>query len=163
MKYLNLSGNEFDMKSAVNLGNFLSIPKNIKSLNLSNMNIIAEYTPFLFKSFHFEELYFDDNSIQEVGCILLCKAISENDILKKLSLKNTGINSIGISHLMKAIEKLKNIQEIHLENNDLDENVCNELCQLCKDKNYKIYISISNLKFDNVNDKFKGINNIVIE
>jgi hypothetical protein len=85
------------------------------------------------------------------------------DILKRLSLKNTGINSIGISHLMKAIEKLKNIQEIHLENNDLDENVCNELCQLCKDKNYKIYISISNLKFDNVNDKFKGINNIVIE
>ncbi len=163
MKNLNLSGNEFDMKGAVNLGNLLSNSKNIKSLNLSNMNIIAEYTPFLFKSFHNEELYFDDNSIQEIGSILLSRAISENDILKKLSLKNTGINSIGINHLMTVIEKLKNIQEIHLENNDLDENACNELCQLCKDKNYKVYISNKTLKFSKVKDKFKGITNIILQ
>ena len=78
-------------------------------------------------------------------------------------MKNTGINSIGINHLMTVIEKLKNIQEIHLENNDLDENACNELCELCKEKNYKVYISNKTLKFSKVKYKFKGNTNIIIK
>ena len=163
MNTLNLNGNELNMKSAINLGKYFSNSNNIKKLYMCDMNISSEISPFLFKNLHSEELYFDNNCIQEIGCILLFKSIFNNGNLRKLSLKNTEINSIGLIHILNALKELKNIEEIHLENNTFNENDYNVIIEFCRGKNYKVYISKNKLNNISIDTKFKDINNIILE
>ena len=40
--------------------------KNIKSINMSNMGIISEFIPNLFKSLHLDDITLDDNNFNVV-------------------------------------------------------------------------------------------------
>ena len=149
---LNLSGNKMEMQSAVELGAALNNVNNIKTLNLSNMSIAPEAIPNLLKSLCVEEIILDDNPIGEIGIIMFSKALIKNKTLKKLSLKNTDLSSIGLQHLLISIQGNTTITEIHIENNAIDENGLNTAFTLTKGKKFKIYMSkVSNANIDPAN------------
>ena len=149
---LNISGNELDFKSVVNLGAVLISLKNIKSLNMSNMKIKSDNVPVLFKSFNSDEIILDDNELDEVGHIMLSKALAGNKNLKLLSLKKTKLNSIGLINLLGVLLKIKEFKELHLENNEIDETCINTIKTTIKSCQYKIFVSKSSI---NKQDLFK--------
>ena len=101
------------------------------------------------------------NNIKEDGFKSLFEVISTNGNLKKLSLKNTGMNSTGLTYLNNIIKKLSNIVEIHLENNYFNENASNILFDLCKEKSVKIFVTLDKLNYNDNNLQFDNINNII--
>ena len=138
---LDISGNKIELKSSINLGAVLSGIKNVKSLNMSNMKIISEYIPNLFKNSNLDDIILDDNELEDVGLIMLIKGLEGNKILKKLSLKNTKISFIGVSNLLKILVKLKEFKELHLENNTIDDTCINIIKTTLKTKQFKIFVS----------------------
>ena len=140
---LDISGNKLALKSAINLGATLCAMKSIKSLNMSNMGIISEFIPYLFKSFNLEDITLDDNNLEEVGLIMLIKGLEGNKNLKKLSLKNTQLSSIGLTSLLKMLDKAKDFKELHLENNTIDDMCIGIMKTMLKTKKFKIFVSKS--------------------
>ena len=138
---LDISGNNLDLKSSINLGATLCTMKSIKSLNMSNMGIISEFSPLLFKSFNSEDIILDDNNLEEVGIIMLIKGLEGNKNLKKLSLKNTNLSSIGLSSLLKMLDKAKDFKELHLEKNTIDDMCVSLMKNMLKAKNFKIFVT----------------------
>ena len=138
---LDISGNTLDLKSSINLGAILCNMKNIKSINMSNMGIISDYIPNLFKSFNLDDIILDDNNLEEVGLIMLIKGLEANKNLKKLSLKNTQLSFIGLTSLLKMLDKAKDFKELHLENNTIDDSCVNIMKTTLKTKQFKIFVS----------------------
>ena len=138
---LDISGNKLALKSAINLGATLCAMKSIKSLNMSNMGIISEFIPYLFKSFNLEDITLDDNNLEEVGLIMLIKGLEGNKNLKKLSLKNTQLSSIGLTSLLKMLDKAKDFKELHLENNTIDDMCIGIMKTMLKTKKFKIFVT----------------------
>ena len=145
---LDISGNSLDLKISVKLGAILSTMKNIKSINMSNMGIISDYIPNLFKSFNLDDITLDDNNLEEVGLIMLIKGLEGNKNLKKISLKNTQLSSIGLTNLLKMLEKAKDFKELHLENNTIDDSCVNIMKTTLKAKQFKIFVSKSMVNQD---------------
>ena len=115
--------------------------KNIKSINMSNMGIVSDYIPNLFKSFNLDDTILDDNNLEEVGLIMLIKGLEANKNLKKLSLKNTQLSFIGLTSLLKMLDKAKDFKELHLENNTIDDSCVNIMKTTLKTKQFKIFVS----------------------
>jgi Ran GTPase-activating protein (RanGAP) involved in mRNA processing and transport len=138
---LDISGNKLSLKSSINLGATLCSMKNIKSLNMSNMGIISEFIPNLFRSFNLEEIILDDNNLEEVGLIMLIKGLEGDKNLKKISLKNTQLSSIGLTSLLKMLDKVKDFRELHLENNTIDDMSIGIMKNMLKTKKFKIFVS----------------------
>jgi hypothetical protein len=138
---LDISGNKLQLKSSINLGAILCTIKNIKSINMSNMGIISEFIPNLFKSFNLDEIILDDNNLEEVGLIMLIKGLEANKNLKKISLKNTHLSFIGLTSLLKMLDKVKDFKELHLENNIIDDSCVNIMKTTLKNKQFKIFVS----------------------
>mgnify|MGYP006936060556 FL=1 len=42
---------------------------------MSNMGIVSDYIPNLFKSFNLDDIILDDNNLEEVGLIMLIKGL----------------------------------------------------------------------------------------
>ena len=110
---------------------------------MSNMGIISEYIPNLFKSFNLDEIILDDNDLEEVGLIMLIKGLEGNKNLKKISLKNTQLSFIGLTSLLKMLDKVKDFKELHLENNTIDDSCVNIMKTTLKTKQFKIFVSKS--------------------
>jgi Ran GTPase-activating protein (RanGAP) involved in mRNA processing and transport len=138
---LDISGNKLALKSSINLGATLCAMKSIKSINMSNMGIISEFIPYLFKSFNLEDITLDDNNLEEVGLIMLIKGLEGNKNLKKLSLKNTQLSSIGLTSLLKMLDKAKDFKELHLENNTIDDMCIGIMKTMLKTKKFKIFVT----------------------
>ena len=138
---LDISGNQLELKSAINLGAILSTTRNIKSLNMSNMGIISDYIPNLFKNFNLDEITLDDNNLEEVGLIMLIKGLEGNKNLKKISLRNTQLSFIGLTSLLKMLDKEKDFKELHLENNTIDDSCVTIMKTTLKTKQFKIFVS----------------------
>ena len=138
---LDISGNKLALKSSINLGATLCAMKNIKSLNMSNMGIISDFIPNLFKSFNLDDITLDDNNLEEVGLIMLIKGLEGNKNLKKLSLKNTQLSSIGLTSLLKMLDKAKDFKELHLENNTIDDMSIGIMKNMLKTKKFKIFVT----------------------
>ena len=153
---LDISGNKLDLQSSVNLGAVLSTMKNIKSINMANMEINSDNTPILFKNFTADEINLDDNEIGEVGLIMLIKVFGGNKNLKKISLKNTKLSSIGLTSLLKMLEKTKDFKELHLENNTIDDNCINIMKTTLKSKQFKIFVSKSQINQELFKDDVIG-------
>ena len=140
---LDISGNKLDLKSSINLGATLCNMKNIKSLNMSNMGIISEFIPNLFRSFSLDDIILDDNNLEEVGLIMLIKGLEGNKNLKKLSLRNTQLSFIGLTSLLKMLDKAKDFKELHIENNIIDDSCANIMVTTLKTKQFKIFVTKS--------------------
>lgn len=159
---LSLNGNFLDMACCISLGMSLDKVTHLKILNMSNMNITSDFTPVLFSKFFIEELILDDNPLDEVGHIMLAKALNSNNSLKKLSLKNTKVSSLGLTHILNRIKLNKMIEELHLENNDLDDNSLIILSAFAKDKSCNIYINKRNVKTQKQIALFEKIVNVIM-
>ena len=138
---LDISGNKLALKSSINLGAVLSSMKNIKSINMSNMGIISEFIPNLFKIINVDDITLDDNNLEEVGLIMLIKGLEGNKTLKKISLKNTQLSSIGLTSLLKMLDKTKDFKELHLENNTIDDICMGIMKNIVKTKKLKIFVT----------------------
>ena len=138
-----ISGNKLDLKSSINLGATLCNMKNIKSLNMSNMGIISEFIPNLFRSFSLDDIILDDNNLEEVGLIMLIKGLEGNKNLKKISLRNTQLSFIGLTSLLKMLDKAKDFKELHIENNIIDDSCVNIMVTTLKTKQFKIFVTKS--------------------
>ena len=140
---LDISGNKLDLKSSINLGATLCNMKNIKSLNMSNMCIIIDFIPNLFRSFSLDDIILDDNNLEEVGLIMLIKGLEGNKNLKKISLRNTQLSFIGLTSLLKMLDKAKDFKELHIENNIIDDSCVNIMVTTLKTKQFKIFVNKS--------------------
>jgi hypothetical protein len=161
---LDLSGNKLDLKSSINLGATLSEIKTIKSLNMSNMGIISEFIPNLFRNLNVDDIALDDNTLEEVGLIMLNKGLEGNKNLKKLSLKNTRLSSIGLSSLLKMLDKADEFQELHIENNTIDDMTFGIMKTMVKSKQFKIFVSkrLMNQELFKDEEQIKDISNIIL-
>lgn len=162
IKRLALTENILNMASSVLLGSSLDKTTNLKRLELCNMNISADLTPILFKKCNFEELILDDNPLDEIGHIMLAKALNSNNSIRIISLKNTKISAFGLTHMLNCIKQLKSIEELHLENNVLDYNGIVIISSFAKDKTVSIFISKEYVTSEKVNIIFEKITNVVL-
>lgn len=162
IKSISLTENILNMASSILLGSSLHKTTNLKRLELCNMNISPDLTPILFKECNFEELILDDNPLDEIGHIMLAKALKSNTTIKIISLKNTKISSLGLTHMLNCLKELKTIEELHLENNALDDNGIVIISSFVKDKTVSIFISKEYVTSDKVNTIFEKMNNIVL-
>jgi Ran GTPase-activating protein (RanGAP) involved in mRNA processing and transport len=151
LNLLDISGNRIDLQSAVKLGSILNTMKNIKCINMSNMGINSDSTPILFKSAFSNEIILDDNNIEDIGLIMLIKALENNKNLKKLSFKNIKITGLGLTTILQFIDKPRDFKELHLENNKIDD--INKIRAQVKDKQYKIYVSRSMVNPESLKDE----------
>ena len=159
---LDLSGNKLDLKSSINLGATLSAIKTIKSLNMSNMGIISEFIPNLFRNLNVDDIALDDNTLEEVGLIMLNKGLEGNKNLKRLSLKNTQLSSIGLSSLLKMLDKANEFQELHIENNTIDDMTFGIMKSMVKSKQFKVFVSKNLMNQELFKEQNKEINNIIL-
>jgi len=161
---LDISGNKLNNKSSINLGATLSSIKTIKSLNMSNMGIISEFIPNLFRNLNIDDITLDDNTLEEVGLIMLNKGLEGNKNLKKLSLKNTQLSSIGLSSLLKMLEKLNEFKELHIENNTIDDMTFGIMKGMVKNKQFKIFVSKNLMNQELLKDEEQNSenNNIIL-
>ena len=153
---LDISGNKLALKSSINLGAVLSTMKNIKSINMSNMGIISEFIPNLFKNINIDDITLDDNNLEEVGLIMLIKGLEGNKTLKKISLKNTQLSSIGLTSLLKMLDKAKDFKELHLENNTIDDMCISLMKNMAKTKKFKIFVTKSMINQELFKDEALG-------
>ena len=58
-----------------------------------------------------------------------------------MSLKNTQLSSIGLTSLLKMLDKAKEFKELHLENNNIDDMCIGIMKNMLKTKPFKIFIS----------------------
>ena len=72
---------------------------------------------------------------------MLIKGLEGNKNLKKLSLKNTQLSSIGLTSLLKMLDKAKDFKELHLENNTIDDMCISIMKNMLKIKKFKIYVT----------------------
>ena len=159
---LDLSGNKLDLKSSINLGATLSAIKTIKSLNMSNMGIISEFIPNLFRNLNVDDIALDDNTLEEVGLIMLNKGLEGNKNLKRLSLKNTQLSSIGLSSLLKMLDKANEFQELHIENNTIDDMTFGIMKSMVKSKQFKVFVSKNLMNQELFKEQNQEINNIIL-
>jgi Ran GTPase-activating protein (RanGAP) involved in mRNA processing and transport len=153
---LDISGNKLALKSSINLGAVLSTMKNIKSINMSNMGIISEFIPNLFKNINIDDITLDDNNLEEVGLIMLIKGLEGNKTLKKISLKNTQLSSIGLTSLLKMLDKAKDFKELHLENNTIDDMCISLMKNMAKTKKFKRFVTKSMINQELFKDEALG-------
>ena len=118
---------------------------------MSNMGINSDSTPILFKSAFSNEIILDDNNIEDIGLIMLIKALENNKNLKKLSFKNIKITGLGLTTILQFIDKPRDFKELHLENNKIDD--INKIRAQVKDKQYKIYVSRSMVNPESLKDE----------
>ena len=138
---LDISGNKLDLKSSIKLGAIICTLRNVKSINMTNMGIISDFIPNLFKKFNLEEIILDDNNLEGVGLLMLGKGFSSNKILKKISLKNTKFSSIGLASLLSILKNTKDFKELHLENNTIEDTAVDAIKQTLENKKFKIFLS----------------------
>ena len=72
---------------------------------------------------------------------MLIKGLEGNKNLKKISLKNTQLSFIGLTSLLKMLDKAKDFKELHLENNTIDDSCINIMKTTLKTKQFKIFVS----------------------
>ena len=56
-------------------------------------------------------------------------------------MKNTQLSSIGLTNLLKFLDKPKEFKELHLENNKIDDMCINIMKTTLKNKQFKIFVS----------------------
>lgn len=159
---LSLSGNFIDMQSCFTLGASFEKATNLKVLNMSNMSIYSDFAPLLFKNLQIEELILDENPLDEIGHIMLAKALHSNVSVKKISLKNTRISAIGLTHVLNCINLNKKMEEVHLELNELDDNALKITSSFAKDKTCLIFISKNNVITQIHSALFETLTNVVL-
>ena len=162
MVSMNLSGNKMELADAVELGVVLPNVKSIRTLNLSNMNIISDTSPVLFKALDVEEIIVDDNPLEEIGIIMFSKALSASQRVKKISLKNTNLSTIGLTHLFNSLKNNKGISEIHIENNSIDESGFMIAATFTKGKSIKVYMTKSYVNCDKIFDQETFGENVIL-
>ena len=162
MVSMNLSGNKMELADAVELGVVLPKVKSIRTLNLSNMNIISDTSPVLFKALDVEEIIVDDNPLEEIGMIMFSKALSASQRVKKISLKNTNLSTIGLTHLFNSLKNNKGISEIHIENNSIDESGFMIAATFTKGKSIKVYMTKSYVNCDKIFDQETFGENVIL-
>ena len=131
---------------------------------MSNMGIISEFIPNLFRNLNVDDIALDDNTLEEVGLIMLNKGLEGNKNLKKLSLKNTRLSSIGLSSLLKMLDKVKDFKELHIENNTIDDMTFGIMKTMVKSKQFKIFVSkrLMNQELFKDEEQIKDISNIIL-
>ena len=131
---------------------------------MSNMGIISEFIPNLFRNINVDDIALDDNTLEEVGLIMLNKGLEGNKNLKKLSLKNTRLSSIGLSSLLKMLDKADEFQELHIENNTIDDMTFGIMKTMVKSKQFKIFVSkrLMNQELLKDEEQTKDISNIIL-
>ena len=151
LNVLDISGNKIDKDSKYlpTLGKILG-SLDIKNINLSKMGINSDEFPLLLSSFKFEEITLDDNNLAAVGIIVLTNCLKGYKYLKKMSLKNVINNNDSekeknsqfvLIGLIEGLKNVKNFQELHLENNQIDDNCLEQIKKSSNNIKYKIYLS----------------------
>jgi Ran GTPase-activating protein (RanGAP) involved in mRNA processing and transport len=162
---LDISENKLDLKCSINLGASLCTVKNIKCINMAKMGIVSDFIPNLFKSFNLEEIILDDNILEGVGLLMFGKGLMTNKILKKISLKNTQFNSIGLTSLLDILKNAKEFKELHLENNTIDDigaDAIKQALEKFENKKVKIFVSKNMVKQELFKDIGKDSNIIMV-
>ena len=151
---LNLSKNNLDGQKAYTLGLGLQKLSKLKKLNLSEMGIIPDVSGVVFfNGINCEELIVDNNILQDVGFMILSKCLMRSKNIKRLSMKNTKIGSIGVSHMVIFIGQCKNLEELHLEGNVLNEGDSILLSDAIKTQpNLKVFIKRAEVSIEKVQD-----------
>ena len=153
IEYIDISGNEMSMESAIWIGDTISSITKAKKIKMCGMNITGEMLTGIFKSgsINIKEIILDDNNFGDIGNVSLSKLLMMNTSIEKLSIKNTMTNSFGVDLITNALMMNSNtaIKEIHLENNTLDLQSLEKIISFCEKKNHiTFYINKSNCQDD---------------
>jgi Ran GTPase-activating protein (RanGAP) involved in mRNA processing and transport len=111
---LNLSKQKFDLDSLNTIGLALKVNTNLKTLFLNEIGLDEETSPYFIQHLietNLEEIHLNANNLNEVGGVLIANVIKCNTKLKKISLKNTNINSISLTCISHALESAKSVCE----------------------------------------------------
>lgn len=163
IQLLNLSGNKMEMQGCIELGVALNNAKQITQLNLSNNNINSDNSPQLFQTMHMEELILDENPLGVIGLMMLSKVITSNATIKKLSLKKTNFDGMGVNIIISWLKKNQTLKEIHLEENSIDENGIKSFSMLSQcATECKVFLSKGKVNYEKNKEIIDGNKNLVL-
>ena len=124
---LNLSHNNFHNMGAVYCKTILNLTK----IDFSNNNIdeqtVNELSAFLSHCMKLEELNLANNNLQTAGAIKLFKRVTWISI-KMINISGNCITANAAYHIASSLSKSKNLQEIDLSCNALDNLAIKKFC-----------------------------------
>jgi Ran GTPase-activating protein (RanGAP) involved in mRNA processing and transport len=130
LKKLNLSYINLN-KNIMQIFSILKLNKSIYSLNLNGNKIGSLYnsgtndyfssvTEFLTKNSTLNELYLDENKLNDLDIIYITEGLCKNKGLKKITLNFNLISNKSVEILESAIKSCKKLNEFEIEGNRLD-------------------------------------------
>jgi len=123
VRALKLSENSIDAKGVMALSDFLKTSKSIVAVDLSlNPNLgddsMQPIKDMLLVNKSLQVLLLKGTGVSDNGAMHLAAALPKSG-LKKLSLEYNKIGGLGCSKLVDAVDKSPQVQELHLENNQI--------------------------------------------
>ncbi len=119
-----VSGNNLSGEGLEHLMNILSNHKSIKHLDISNNNLkeldILAISNFILKNKRFEGLNISYNYMDTIALNQIGLSFKQNFTLKYFKGTNLGLNVDSTPHLLQHL-KDTNIEELHLDNNNIGE------------------------------------------
>ena len=122
---LNLAGNTMTLHSATEIGAVLGSSAQLKSLNLANMRINEEMICNLLisKRLVMEEIVFDGNPLGDIALMSIANALTPS--VRRVSMRGFEVINTCYAMLLSKVNMYKNIEEIHLEDNAISEELFN--------------------------------------
>jgi Ran GTPase-activating protein (RanGAP) involved in mRNA processing and transport len=163
---LNLAGNTMTLHSATEIGAVIGSSTQLKSINFANMNINEEMICNLLisKRLIMEEIIFDGNPLGDIALMSIANALTQN--VKKVSIRKFNVISTCYAMLLNKINMFKGIEEIHLEDNAISEELFNlTIAFIAKNQiKTKLYFTQNMLAMDhNAIAAFGKVSNIIFE
>ena len=163
---LNLAGNTMTLHSATEIGAVIGSSTQLKSINFANMNINEEMICNLLisKRLIMEEIIFDNNPLGDIALMSIANALTQN--IKKVSIRKFNVISTCYAMLLNKINMFKGIEEIHLEDNAISEELFNlTIAFIAKNQiKTKLYFTQNMLAMDhNAIAAFGKVSNIIFE
>ena len=163
---LNLAGNTMTLHSATEIGAVIGSSTQLKSINFANMNINEEMICNLLisKRLIMEEIVFDGNPLGDIALMSIANALTQN--VRKVSIRKFNVISTCYAMLLNKINMFKGIEEIHLEENAISEELFNlTIAFIAKNQiKTKLYFTQSMLEMDhNAIAAFGKVSNLIFE
>lgn len=120
------ANNNEESEKISSLGLALKASSSLKTLIMNDVQLTSDNCPYLLQHLNeskLEEVSLDNNQISEIGGVLFSNVIKFNNALKKVSLKNCGLNSNSLMCISHALETSKNLnlEKLILVDNQFDD------------------------------------------
>ena len=152
LKYLDISGNNIESKTANLFGIGLKKNKNLNIIKLNKCNLNDDSSPQIFNFMNqtnINKIELNDNQFGGMGAIIILNQLRSTLSIQEISLENCQLTSNSLSSIAQILKDWKNLKFINFKNNSFNEQEFKDFCNKVKNiDNIQIIFSKDKLSFN---------------